>query len=46
MYRIKVQFLSDIPYFGEKFFTLKNEKYTPTELMIFIRPTILILRIH
>ena len=33
--------LSDIPYFGEKFFTPHNERYTPTELMIFIRPTII-----
>ena len=33
--------LSDIPYFGEKFFSPKNEKYTPTELMIFIKPTII-----
>jgi general secretion pathway protein D len=33
--------LSDIPYLGEKLFTPHNKKYTPTELMIFIRPTII-----
>ena len=33
--------LSDIPYLGEKFFSPRNERYTPTELMIFIRPTII-----
>jgi general secretion pathway protein D len=37
----KYNLLSDIPYFGEKFFSPRNEKYTPTELMIFIRPTII-----
>ncbi len=37
----KYNLLSDIPYFGEKFFSPKSEKYTPTELMIFIRPTII-----
>lgn len=37
----KFNLLSDIPYFGEKFFSPSNEKYTPTELMIFIRPTII-----
>jgi len=37
----KYNLLSDIPYFGEKFFTPKNKKFTPTELMIFIRPTII-----
>ena len=33
--------LSDIPYFGEKFFRPKAVKYTPTELLIFLRPTII-----
>jgi general secretion pathway protein D len=33
--------LSDIPYFGEKFFRPKAVKYTPTELLIFLRPTIM-----
>jgi len=33
--------LSDIPYFGEKFFTPESTKYTPTELLIFLRPTII-----
>ena len=37
----KYNILSDIPYFGEKFFTPKSQKYTPTELLIFIRPTII-----
>ena len=37
----KYNLLSDIPYFGKKFFSPHNEKYTPTELMIFIRPTII-----
>lgn len=37
----KYNFLSDIPYLGEKFFTPKNVKYTPTELLIFLRPTII-----
>ena len=37
----KYNFLSSIPYFGEKLFSPKNEKYTPTELLIFIRPRIL-----
>ena len=37
----KYNLLSDIPYFGEKFFSPKNKKFTPTELMIFIRPTII-----
>jgi general secretion pathway protein D len=37
----KYNLLSDIPYFGEKFFSPRSEKYTPTELMIFIRPTII-----
>ena len=37
----KYNFLSDIPYFGKKFFTPKNQRYTPTELLIFIRPTII-----
>ena len=36
----KYRFLSDIPYFGEKFFTPNSTKYTPTELLIFIKPTI------
>jgi general secretion pathway protein D len=33
--------LSDIPFFGEKFFTPESTKYTPTELLIFLRPTII-----
>ena len=37
----KYNFLSDIPYFGEKFFTPKSTKFTPTELLIFIKPTII-----
>ena len=37
----KYNLLSDIPYFGEKFFSPKNKKFTPTELMIFIKPTII-----
>ena len=37
----KYNFLSDIPYFGGKFFTPKSTKYTPTELLIFIKPTII-----
>ena len=36
----KYRFLSDIPYFGEKFFTPNSTKYIPTELLIFIKPTI------
>ena len=34
----RYKFLSSIPYFGEKIFTPKSVKYTPTELIIFIRP--------
>jgi len=37
----KYNLLSDIPYFGEKFFRPKTVKYTPTELLIFLRPTII-----
>ena len=37
----KYNILSDIPYFGEKFFKPKTIKYTPTELLIFLRPTIM-----
>jgi len=37
----KYNLLSDIPYFGEKFFRPKAVKYTPTELLIFLRPTIM-----
>ncbi len=37
----KYNLLSDIPYFGEKFFRPKAVKYTPTELLIFLRPTII-----
>jgi len=37
----KYNLLSDIPYFGEKFFRPKSVKYTPTELLIFLRPTII-----
>ena len=33
--------LSDIPILGEKFFRPKKVSYTPTELMIFMRPTII-----
>ena len=37
----KYNLLSDIPIIGEKLFTPKQTKYTPTELMIFMRPTII-----
>jgi len=37
----KYNLLSDIPYFGEKFFRPKAIKYTPTELLIFLKPTIM-----
>ena len=37
--------LSDIPYFGKKFFQPKTSKYTPTELLIFLRPTIIDTRV-
>ena len=37
----KYNLLSDIPYFGDKFFRPKTIKYTPTELLIFLKPTIL-----
>ena len=37
----KYNLLSEIPYLGEKFFTPNQTKYTPTELLIFIRPTII-----
>jgi type II secretory pathway component GspD/PulD (secretin) len=37
----KYNFLSDIPFIGEKFFTPTQRRYTPTELMIFIRPRII-----
>lgn len=37
----KYNLLSDIPYFGEKFFRPKAVKYTPTELLIFLKPTIM-----
>ncbi len=37
----KYNLLSDIPYLGEKFFRPKTIKYTPTELLIFLRPTII-----
>ena len=37
----KYNFLSDIPYFGQKFFSPKTVKYTPTELLIFLKPTII-----
>jgi len=33
--------LSNIPYLGKKFFRPKTVKYTPTELLIFLRPTII-----
>jgi type II secretory pathway component GspD/PulD (secretin) len=33
--------LSDIPYLGKKFFRPKTVKYTPTELLIFLKPTIM-----
>lgn len=33
--------LSSIPLLGKKFFRPKSVKYTPTELLIFLRPTIL-----
>tara|TARA_B100002019_G_scaffold161469_1_gene139281 strand:+ start:6931 stop:9204 length:2274 start_codon:yes stop_codon:yes gene_type:complete len=37
----KYNILSDIPYLGEKLFSPSQKKYTPTELMIFIKPTII-----
>ena len=37
----KYNLLSDIPYFGEKFFRPKTVKYTPTELLIFLKPKII-----
>ena len=36
----KYNLLSDIPYLGEKFFKPKSIKYTPTELLIFLKPAI------
>ncbi len=33
--------LSSIPYFGKKFFRPKSTKYTPSELLIFVRTTII-----
>ena len=37
----RYRFLSSIPFFGKKFFRPNAVKYTPTELLIFLRPTIL-----
>ena len=37
----KYNLLSDLPYFGEKFFRPQTIKYTPTELLIFLKPTIM-----
>ena len=37
----KYNLLSDIPYFGDKFFRPQTIKYTPTELLIFLKPTIM-----
>ena len=37
----KYNLLSDLPYFGEKFFRPQTVKYTPTELLIFLKPTIM-----
>jgi len=37
----KYNLLSDIPYLGKKFFRPKTVKYTPTELLIFLKPTIM-----
>jgi type II secretory pathway component GspD/PulD (secretin) len=37
----KYNLLSDIPYFGEKLFSPSQTKSTPSELMIFIRPSII-----
>ena len=37
----KSNVLSGIPYLGKRFFSPKTVKYTPTELMIFLRPTIM-----
>ena len=37
----KYNLLSDIPILGERFFRPKTVKYTPTELLIFLRPTIM-----
>lgn len=39
--KTRYNLLSDIPYFGEKFFSPESTKYTPTELLIFLRPTII-----
>jgi general secretion pathway protein D len=37
----KYNLLSDLPYFGDKFFRPQTIKYTPTELLIFLKPTIM-----
>ena len=37
----RYRFLSSIPFFGKKFFRPSAVKYTPTELLIFLRPTII-----
>ena len=37
----KYNLLSNLPYFGEKFFSPQTVKYTPTELLIFLKPTIM-----
>jgi general secretion pathway protein D len=37
----RYKFLSSLPYFGKQFFQPKSVKYTPTELLIFLRPTII-----
>ncbi len=37
----KYNLLSDLPYLGKKFFRPKTVKYTPTELLIFLKPTIM-----
>ena len=41
MTEARYNFLSGIPYLGKKFFTPKTTKYTPTELLIFLRTTII-----
>jgi general secretion pathway protein D len=37
----KYNILSEIPYLGDKLFSPSQKKITPTELMIFIKPTII-----
>ena len=42
----KYNFLSSIPVLGEKLFSPKSVKYTPTELIIFIKPTLIDPEVH